>query len=85
MSDNLPLAADEANRHYDIERRLHVRRTPITKACVNGYSGAEIMAGAQNGASLSLDKDRIYNLLRDPDELQRRCPPQIISNCCASM
>lgn len=47
--------------------RMHVKRAPITKACVNPYYGREIPKGKQ----LGLDPDKIYRLLRSPEELQK--------------
>jgi hypothetical protein len=64
------LAFDRSTREVDRFGRLHVETSNVTKACVNPYTGQEIMSGAQNGASLSLKSDGIYNLLRDPAELE---------------
>lgn len=72
--DAMPLAADESNRRYDAEGRLHVEKNNITKATVNGYSGDEIMRGAQNGGSLKLEAGKVYQLLRDPEELKKATP-----------
>jgi hypothetical protein len=68
------LAFDRSTRRIDAEGRLHVAVNNITKACVNGYSGAEIMKGAMNGESLSLDPNRQYMLLRAPEELKKALP-----------
>lgn len=63
-----PLAFDrESVRSYDVDGRLHVDRTPISKATVNGYFGREI-PGAE---SLGLKPDQKYKLLRDPEELKK--------------
>lgn len=50
--------------------RLEVSRTNISKANVCPYRGAEI----PGWETLGLDKDRIYNLLRDPEELKKAAP-----------
>lgn len=47
--------------------RLHVKRAPITKACVNPYYGREIPKWQE----LGLQPDRVYRLLRDPDEIKK--------------
>jgi ADP-ribose pyrophosphatase YjhB (NUDIX family) len=52
------------------EGRLIVKRTPISKANVCPYRGEEI----PGWEALGLDKDRVYNLLRDPDELRKAAP-----------
>lgn len=62
------LALDRASvRSYDGDGRLHVRRTPISKANVCPYLGKEIPGSEQ----LGLDPDKVYHLLRDPEELQK--------------
>lgn len=55
------------NRTKDAEGRLHVKLTPISKANVCPYYGYEIDADG----SLGLDRDRVYNLLRDAAELKK--------------
>ena len=68
---NRRLAFDRASvRTYDQDGRLHVAVTPISKANVCPYLGGEI----PNGAELGLDADRLYHLLRDPDELAKAAP-----------
>ncbi len=63
-----PLAFDrESVRSYDADGRLHVDRTPISKATVNEYFGREI-PGSEN---LGLKPDQKYKLLRDPEELKK--------------
>lgn len=47
--------------------RLHVKRVPITKATVSPYYGREIPKGKE----LGLDPNKIYKLLRDPDEIKK--------------
>ncbi len=63
-----PIAFDrDSVRSYDVDGRLHVDRTPISKATVNEYFGREI-PGAE---SLGLKPDQKYKLLRDPEELKK--------------
>ncbi|KVH51185.1 DUF2213 domain-containing protein [Burkholderia diffusa] len=65
------LAFDRASvRTWDQDGRLHVAITPISKANVCPYLGREI----PNGDELGLDAERIYRLLRDPDELAKAAP-----------
>lgn len=52
------------------EGHLHVERTNISKATVNPYRGKEIPGWKEIG----LDPDRIYQLLRDPEELAKSAP-----------
>lgn len=54
-------------RRVDEQGFLHVDVTNISKATVNGYLGSEI----PDGAALGLAPDRIYQLLRDPKELEK--------------
>lgn len=62
------LALDRASaRVFDGDGHLHVKRTPISKACVNEYLGREI----PGWEDLGLDADRRYALLRDPEELAK--------------
>ena len=65
----LLIAMDRAPtvRKYDADGRLHVAISNISKANVCPYMGREIPGWAE----LGLDPDRIYNLLRDPEELAR--------------
>lgn len=65
------LAFDRASvRTVDVDGRLHVEISNISKAAVNPYLGREI-PGAE---SLGLNPDKIYMLLRDPTELQKGAP-----------
>ena len=57
-------------RTIDDNGYLHVALTPISKANVNPYYGAEI-AGYDE---LGLDPNRIYYGLREPDELAKAAP-----------
>lgn len=54
-------------RAKDNFERLHVKRTPITKAGVNEYYGREIPKARE----LGLEPDRKYRLLRHPDEIKK--------------
>jgi 8-oxo-dGTP pyrophosphatase MutT (NUDIX family) len=62
------LAFDRASvRSIDRDGHLFVEITPISKANVCPYRGSEI-PGCDD---LGLEPDRIYRLLRDPDELKK--------------
>lgn len=62
------LAFDRATmRTVDVDGRLHVTVSNISKAAVNPYYGREI----PNCEGLGLEPDRIYQLLRDPGELAK--------------
>ena len=65
----MEIACDVAlkNRHYDADGRLHILRTPISKATVNPYYGREIPGAAE----LGLELERVYYMLRDPGELAK--------------
>jgi len=58
------------NRRYDADGRLHILRTPISKATVNPYYGREI----PDSDKLGLEPERVYYLLRDPGELAKAAP-----------
>ncbi|HEY6030500.1 MAG TPA: DUF2213 domain-containing protein [Gaiellaceae bacterium] len=60
----------ESVRDYDVDGRLHVARANISKAAINPYKGSEIPDYDQIG----LDPNRIYMLLRDPEELKKAAP-----------
>lgn len=65
------LAFDRATvRTMDVDGRLHVEVSNISKAAVNPYLGSEIPGAEQ----LGLDQNRIYQLLRDPAELEKAAP-----------
>lgn len=67
----LALAMDrESVREKTRDGRLVVKKANITKANVCPYRGSEI-PGWQK---LGLDPDRVYNLLRDPEELRKAAP-----------
>lgn len=57
-------------RSFDEDGRMRVATANISKACVNPYRGAEI----PNAAALGLDPQKIYRLLRDPEELEKSAP-----------
>ena len=61
------IAMDKSMRRIDGNGHLIVERTVITKAAVNRYFGKEI----PNYKQLGLEPDKIYNLLRDPEELKK--------------
>jgi uncharacterized protein len=62
------LALDKASvREYDVDGRLHVALTPISKAMVCPYLGREI----PDYETLGLEPGKIYKLLRDPKELEK--------------
>jgi len=65
---SVSVAFDKASaRHYDDNGHLIVDSTIITKAAVNPYYGKEI----PDYESLGLDPEKIYNMLRDPTELEK--------------
>lgn len=65
------LAFDRATvRRIDVDGRMHVEISNISKATVNPYRGNEI----PDWEALGLDPNRIYFLLRDPEELARAAP-----------
>jgi hypothetical protein len=62
------LAFDRASvRSVDEDGRLRVEITNISKAAVNPYYGREI----PEWKSLGLNPDKVYQLLRDPQELEK--------------
>lgn len=67
MPTETAFAMDATLRTYDKEGRLHIARSHISKACVNPYFGREI----PRSESLGLDPNRVYYLLRSPDELAK--------------
>ncbi len=58
---------EKSKRKYDENGYLHVPDTNISKACVNPYRGNEI----PGWEALKLQPDKIYHLLRDPEELAK--------------
>lgn len=62
------VAFDKASaRSFDENGFLVVDSTVITKAAVNPYYGKEI----PNYEALGLDPEKVYNMLRDPEELKK--------------
>lgn len=57
-------------RTVDRDGRLHIALSNISKATVDPYYGREI----PDGDRLGLDPDKIYYLLRDPEELAKAAP-----------
>lgn len=67
----LHIALDRASvRDVDLDGRMHVGVSNISKANVCPYRGKEIPGYEE----LGLDEDEIYHLYRDPDELARAAP-----------
>ena len=69
-SEILALDREPSKRAIDQDGHLHVQDNPISKAQVDGYKGAEI----PDWRKLGLDPDRLYQLLRDPHELEKAAP-----------
>lgn len=62
------IAFDRASvRSVDADGRMHVARTPISKANVCPYLGREI----PNWQSLGLEPEKVYRLYRDAAELEK--------------
>lgn len=62
------LAFDKASvRTIDDAGRMHVKSAHISKAAVNPYYGREI----PGWEALGLDPDRVYQMFRDPAELEK--------------
>lgn len=71
MKRHMPeLAFDKSVRHFDVDGRLHVAVSHISKAMVCPYLGSEI----PEAEALGLDAGKVYMLLRDPQELERAAP-----------
>jgi len=70
MSKNANIALDATLRSYDKDGRLHIARSHISKSCVNPYYGREI----PRSEALGLIPDKIYMMLRHPDELAKAAP-----------
>lgn len=65
------LAFDRSSvRTFDEDGRMHVALTHISKANVCPYKGSEI----PDAEELGLDLDKVYQLLRDPKELEKAAP-----------
>lgn len=68
MEEQRSLAFDKASvRRIDRDGRMHVEITPISKANICGYYGREIIGFDK----LGLQPNRLYLMLRDPEELAR--------------
>lgn len=67
MRESLRLALDKSVRTIDEDGHLHVSTANISKAVVNPYRGAEI----PDYQRLGLAPDKVYQLLRHPDELAK--------------
>ena len=64
----LSMALDrDSVREKDVDGRLRVAKSNISKANVCPYRGGEI----PGWRALGLDENRVYNLLRDPEELRK--------------
>ena len=61
------MALDSSARTIDTDGRMHIDRSHISKAAVNPYYGFEI----PNAEMLSLNPQKIYYLLRSPEELAK--------------
>jgi hypothetical protein len=70
MMTKIAMALDKSLRSYDADGRLHLAKSNISKATVNPYYGKEI----PNYESLGLQPDAVYQLLRDPEELEKAAP-----------
>lgn len=57
----------DSERIYSKDGHLHIGQSHISKACVSPYMGSEIPGAAE----LGLDPEKIYYLLRSPDELRK--------------
>lgn len=68
-TDKHQIAQDSA-RSYDKDGRLYVAQSNISKAAVNPYYGKEIPLSKE----LGLQPEKIYYLLRAPDELEKAAP-----------
>lgn len=65
--NNIVFDVQTSMREFDDNGYLHVKLTPISKACVNPYLGREI----PDYEDLGLEPERIYYALRDPKELEK--------------
>ena len=63
-------ALDKSGRTIDADGRLHVAKSHITKVAINPYYGKEI----PDYEGLGLEPDKIYQLFRDPKELEKSAP-----------
>ena len=70
MHKQTNIALDRSARRFDADGRLHIDKSHISKANVCPYYGREI----PGSDALGLDPDKVYQLLRDPDELAKAAP-----------
>jgi len=70
MHKQANIALDRSARSFDADGRLHIDKSHISKANVCPYYGREI----PGSDALGLDPDKVYQLLRDPDELAKAAP-----------
>jgi 8-oxo-dGTP pyrophosphatase MutT (NUDIX family) len=71
LDANTTMALDrESVRSFDRDGRMRVEVAHISRACVNPYRGKEIPGWQE----LGLDPNKVYNLLRDPEELRKAAP-----------
>jgi len=68
--DSITIALDRSVRRTDVDGRLHIELTNLSKANVCPYYGREIPGAAAFG----LDPNKIYQLYRDADELAKAAP-----------
>jgi len=66
----LKLAFDRSARRIDVDGRLHVDRSHISKSNISPYYGSEV----PGFDVLGLKPEQVYRLLRDPVELERAAP-----------
>jgi hypothetical protein len=64
------LAFDKSARSIDVDGRMHVSVSNISKACVSPYMGNEV----PDHEALGLKPDAVYMMLRDPAELAKAAP-----------
>lgn len=67
MHKQTNIALDRSARTVDADGRLHIDKSHISKANVCPYYGREI----PGYDALGLDPDKVYQLLRDPAELEK--------------
>lgn len=67
MHKQTNIALDRSARTVDADGRLHIDKSHISKANVCPYYGREI----PGYDALGLDPDQVYQLLRDPAELEK--------------
>ncbi len=60
----------ETARHFDVDGRMHVKISNISKSNVCPYYGREI----PNSEQMGLEPDKMYRLWRAPDELLKSLP-----------